>query len=72
MTAKITPTTMEDVEDAFRYMAFKIRYNKTYGDVKSNNKRFLDALDASMEPIGDEAAMVAWYNEQHPQAPYVG
>ena len=70
MTEPLTPT-LEAIEDWFRYKAFRVCYNQTYGQVKSNNKRFLDALDDSVEPIADEAAMVAWYNEQHPQAPYV-
>ncbi len=57
-TAATTPAM---IESDLRLFAFQVHYARTFADEKDAVKRFARSLLASMAPIRNPAAVVAWH-----------
>lgn len=66
MPVKQRPLTMQDIEDWFRYKAFRIAYEQTYDDIRNNDEHFAKALLSSIATIKDRSLMVEFYKQEHP------
>ena len=59
--ARMARRALAEMEADFRLHAFYVFYRQTYAAEKSNDDRFGKALVASIAPIKDRAAMLAWH-----------